>query len=116
MECRLEARRPDGYGGPVDDTSPWIPCDDPERFGLPFSSAILALKCTTAVPLWMSTITQRFSLQPFGFSKYAGAVDTIGGFPRRVGPLREPSHWLGRGTWISLTSSPPDWRPYASRR
>jgi len=93
FDTELCGRRATGWHVPMHEPG-WRPTDGGIRFGLPFSGVILELKCTTAVPLWMSDIVRRFGLIRTGFSKFCTVMEsTVPGVREPVG-LREPAHWL----------------------
>jgi hypothetical protein len=74
----------------------WLPVDSGLRFGMPFSGVILELKCTTAVPLWMSDIVRRFGLIRTGFSKFCTTMESTVPGVKDPGGMRVPAHWLMR--------------------
>jgi hypothetical protein len=93
FDFELCGRRAAGWHVPMHEPG-WRPVDGGIRFGLPFSGVILELKCTTAVPLWMSDIVRRFGLIRTGFSKFCTVMEsTVPGVREPVG-LREPAYWL----------------------
>jgi len=93
FDVELCGRRAAGWHVPMHEPG-WQPVDGGIRFGLPFSGVILELKCTTAVPLWMSDIVRRFGLIRTGFSKFCTVMEsTVPGVREPVG-LREPAYWL----------------------
>jgi hypothetical protein len=57
---------------------------------------ILELKCTTAVPLWMSDIVRRFNLVRTGFSKFCSTVEATLPDMRAPFEMREPTRWVSR--------------------
>ena len=74
----------------------WTPVDSGLRFAMPFSGVVLELKCTTAVPLWMSDIVHRFGLIRTGFSKFCAIMESTVPGVKDLGGMREPAHWLMR--------------------
>ncbi len=90
VDTRLEARPALGDEIPIADDAGWIPLDDPATCGLPISGAILELKSTTDVPLWMTDMVRELGLRTRGFSKYARALEAVEQFPARV-PGSDPS-------------------------
>jgi hypothetical protein len=96
VDTSLEARPALGHEIPIADEAGWIPLDDAAVCGLPVSGAILELKSTTDVPLWMTDLARELGLQTRGFSKYARGVEAVENFPVRVrGFDRSPL----RGRW-----------------
>ncbi len=78
FDFRLNAAPPVGWTLPIDDNqAAWRPCDDPTRYALNESGVVLELKCTTAVPYWMTDLVRRFDLRRAGFSKYASALESV---------------------------------------
>jgi len=99
IDRHLQALSPRGYDVPVGDDAGWVPFDDPDRMGMPVSGAILELKCTTAVPLWMTDIVVQFDLRPLGFSKYATGLEATTHFVREAPTQRVPAHHWGGEAW-----------------
>lgn len=96
VDTGLEARPALGHDIPIADEAGWIPLDDPDVCGLPVSGAILELKSTTDVPLWMADLAREFGLRRRGFSKYARGVEAVENFPAGMrGCDRSPL----RGKW-----------------
>lgn len=78
FDHRLVAAEPDGWAVPVlDNEARWHPVDEPRRYGLNQSGVVLELKCTAAVPRWMTDLVHRFGLKRCGFSKYATCLEHV---------------------------------------
>lgn len=101
FDTRLEALRSTSYEVPISEAG-WIRFDGDDRFAFGESGVVLELKCTTAVPLWMADLVERFGLQPTGFSKYANAIRTLAAHPRDLGMAREPSRRIAGGMWTDF--------------
>lgn len=81
----LTAAEPAGWIVPVADAdADWHPVDTPDRYGLTRSGLVLELKCTAAVPLWMTDLVHRFGLKRTGFSKYATCLEHVERWRRPV--------------------------------
>lgn len=77
FDFRLVGAAPVDWSLPMnDEDAAWRPCDTPKRFGLAESGVVLELKCTLAVPYWMTDLVSRFALRRSGFSKYASALES----------------------------------------
>ncbi len=95
FDYRLCGAPPVGWKVPIEDgDAAWRPVDDPARYALSSSGVVLELKCTTAVPYWMTDLVRRFRLERSGFSKYATCLE--GTDPMRAvhRPMRTPAHSL----------------------
>ncbi len=100
FDYRLVGAGPEGWTLPInDDSAAWRPCDTADRYGLHESGVVLELKCTHAVPYWMTDLVRRFDLRRSGFSKYASALESTD-MRQLHAPVRRPSRRLGYGrTW-----------------
>ena len=94
FDYNLEAAPPEGWQIPVEDGPRWRPMDSPRRFGLAESGVVLELKCTSAVPDWMTDIAQRFGLKRSGFSKFGAATEVTDPMA-----LARPWHPLTPARW-----------------
>jgi len=83
IDTVLEARPALGYDIPITRGAGWIPLDDPATCGLPVSGAILELKSTTDVPIWMTDLARDLGLSARGFSKFARGLEAVEQFPAR---------------------------------
>lgn len=95
VDTRLEARPALGYEIPIADDAGWIPLDDPATSGLPVSGAILELKSTADVPLWMTDMARDLGLRTRGFSKYGRGLEVVEQFPAPMtgGDLPPRGRW-----------------------
>jgi SPX domain protein involved in polyphosphate accumulation len=58
------------------DPRAWLPVDHPQALQSPVPRAVvLELKCSLDVPLWMSSLTERFNLSRRGVSKYCCGIE-----------------------------------------
>lgn len=97
FDYRLSGALPVGWTLPIeDDDAHWRPCDAPHRYSLSESGVVLELKCTRAVPYWMTDLVRRFGLIRGGFSKYASVLESVGPIGTHA-PIRRPSRRMGYG-------------------
>lgn len=95
FDWQLCGRPAEGWHVPMHEPG-WTPVDGGIRFGMPFSGVVLELKCTTAVPLWMSDLVRRFGLMRTGFSKFCSTMEATVPGVKDPGGLRVPAPWLLR--------------------
>ncbi len=97
FDFRLVGAAPVGWSLPMnDDDASWRPADTPRRFGLHESGVVLELKCTLAVPFWMTDLVSRFGLRRSGFSKYASALQSTALRQSISAEVRQPARWYRR--------------------